>query len=82
VAGPERILPAWMKQTLHNVLPAVLGSLVALGVVTTHGSIDTSQLVPRLLAATVAILIAWRFHSLLATMAAGMLSLWVLLTIF
>ena len=68
--------PAWLARTLRFVPVAALSALVWPDLVMTAGSLSLTQ--ARLAAGIVAALVAWRTHSILLTIASGMLSLWLL----
>ena len=65
-------LPAWVKSSLVWVPAAVLAALIAPSFVPTTGG-DPARLVAGALAAVV----AWRTKNLFATLAAGMIVLWI-----
>ncbi len=70
---------AWLASFLRFVPVAVLSAIVALEVLTPNNQLSLSPLEnPRLLAAGLAILVAWRTRNMLATFAAGMVALWIL----
>ena len=77
----ERI-PTVVQDALRNVLPAVLGALVATGVVVSHGEIDVAALPLRFAAAGIAGYVAWRSQNMIATMTAGMGFLWAAQSLF
>lgn len=64
--------------TLRYVPPAILGALIAPEIFVVNGQCTADVANPRLWAALVALLVAWRGRSVLATIAAGMLALWAL----
>jgi branched-subunit amino acid transport protein len=65
----QRLTPA-VRRVLRHVPPAVLAALVAPAFVRHQGVVDLWD--PRVLAGLVAGLVAWRFRSILGTIAAGM----------
>ena len=75
---PERLgTPKSFERALRYVPTAVIAAIVTPAVLqfgSAEGSLD--QLVPRLVAAAVAGLIAWRTRSILYTIVVGMLTLW------
>ncbi|MDQ4095798.1 MAG: AzlD domain-containing protein [Actinomycetota bacterium] len=77
----ERI-PTAVQDALRNVLPAVLGALVATGAFVTHGEIDLDSLPLRASATVVAAVVAWKTRNVIATMGAGMALLWCGQTLF
>ncbi len=70
---------AWLGSFLRFVPVAVLSAIIALEMFIPANQLDLSPLNnPRLAAGAVAILVAWRTRSMLATFAAGMVVLWIL----
>ena len=79
IALLERIeMPRLMRQALRFVPPAVLSAIVWVELLRPGGSLDVSPGNTRLLAGALATLIAWRTRSVLITIGAGMLALWIL----
>ena len=76
-ADPHRF-PAWFRKALVFVPPAVLAAIVAPGLLLREGAVDPSWHNPRWIAGIVAMLVAWRTRSVLATTVAGMGALWLL----
>jgi branched-subunit amino acid transport protein len=75
----DRGLPRWAERPLRFVAPSVLAALVAPAVLLRDGSPDLAPGTnPRLLAAVLGALVAWRLKSLSAAVVAGMASLWLL----
>ena len=70
-------IPAWLRQAIHYVPPAVLSAIIFPEVVVPTGQIDISLAGGRFPAALLAILVAWRTRSALLTILAGMLALWL-----
>jgi branched-subunit amino acid transport protein len=62
---------------LHYVPPAILGALIAPEIFALNGSVSLAPDNPRLWAALAALLVARLTRSVLATIAAGMVALWV-----
>lgn len=62
---------------LRYVPPAILGALIAPEILSVDGGVSLTPDNPRLWAAVVALLVARLTRSVLATIAAGMLALWV-----
>ncbi len=70
---------AWLGSFLRFVPVAVLSAIIALEMFLPANQLDLSPLHnPRLVAGAVAILVAWRTRSMLATFAVGMAVLWIL----
>jgi branched-subunit amino acid transport protein len=65
-------VPSWLTRALRYVPPAVLSAIIFPDVLLPGGSLDLSPLNPRLLAALVAALVAWRTRSLALTIVVGM----------
>ena len=63
---------------LRYVPPAILGALIAPEIFAINGTPAFQPENPRLWAASVAVLTAWRTRNVLATIAIGMLVLWSL----
>jgi branched-subunit amino acid transport protein len=76
-ADPQRF-PHLFRQALAFVPPAVLAAIVAPGLLMRDGEIDVSFDNLRWVAGLVAIAVAARTRSTLATVAAGMAALWLL----
>jgi branched-subunit amino acid transport protein len=74
---PER-MPAWFRRGLRYVPPAVLAALITPTILMPTGSLDLSLGNERLLAGALAWLVAWRTRSTWLTIAAGMITLWIL----
>lgn len=71
-------LPPLVRQGLRFVPPAVLTAIISPEMLIPGGQFDLSLGNFRLLAGMLAIVIAWRTRNLLATLAGGMLCLWLL----
>ncbi len=67
-----------LTAVLRYVPPAILGALIAPEIFLLGGAINPPPDNPRLWAAVVALAVAWRTRSVLATIAAGMAALWAL----
>ena len=76
-ADPHRF-PHFFRQALAFVPPAVLAAIVAPGLLLRDGALDPSAGNLRWIAGLVAIAVAARTRSTLATVAAGMAALWLL----
>lgn len=71
-------MPRWMTRALRFVPATVFPALVAPMFVMTDGELNLSLLNPRIIAGLVAIIVSWRSKSLLATIVAGMGTIWLL----
>lgn len=67
-----------LTAVLRYVPPAILGALIAPEILTAQGEVLLTADNPRLWAALLALLVARLTRSVLATIAAGMLALWLL----
>ncbi len=75
--GQREISPL-IKRGLRFVPPAVLTAIIVPELLVNQGHIDFSLNNERLIAGTIAALVAWRTRSALWTIATGMTILWVL----
>lgn len=71
-------LPAIVWRAMRFVAPAVLAALVVSPILQPAGALDLSAGNERLLAATLAGLVAWRANNALLTIGLGMAALWIL----
>jgi branched-subunit amino acid transport protein len=78
VFGARLRLPGSVEQALRYAPAAVMGALVAPGLLLVDGQLSLTLANQRLLAALLASVVMWRSHSMLATIAAGMLALTLL----
>jgi len=69
--------PPWLTRLLRHVPVAALTSLVVPAALYVHAGNDYSFAPPRTAAAIVALAVAWRTKNTLATLAAGMGTLWL-----
>ncbi len=70
---------AWLGSFLRFVPVAVLSAIIALEMFIPNNQLNLSPVDnPRVVAGLVAILVAWRTRSMLATFAVGMAVLWIL----
>ena len=76
-ADPHRF-PHFFRQALTFVPPAVLAAIVAPGLLMAGGALDLSPGNPRWIAGALAILVAARTRSVLASVVSGMAALWLL----
>ena len=72
----DRPLPPAVERALRNVGPAVLAALTV-SLVASESASGSRIEVSEIAALVVAALVAWRRYSLLVTLAAGMITLWV-----
>jgi branched-subunit amino acid transport protein len=78
VMPPETTVPDWFKRALKYVAAAVLPALILPDVLFRElGATDSINLY-RVIAAVVAMAVAWRTASIFATLGAGMGVLWLL----
>jgi branched-subunit amino acid transport protein len=73
-ARPDRF-PPWLRIALTYVPAAVIAALVVPGLVLMPGTQEL-RFGPRLFAGMLALALAWRTRSMVATMVGGMLALW------
>ena len=76
-ADPQRF-PRAFRQALAFVPPAVLAAIVAPGLLLLEGSLDLTAHNPRWIAGLLAIVVGARTRNALATIATGMVVLWLL----
>ena len=74
----EREFPEGLSRALRFVPAAVLSAIIWPAVFAPDQQLDLSPGNLRIFAAAVAVLIAWRTRNILATIAAGMATLWLL----
>ena len=67
-----------LRRALRFVPMAVLSAIIVPAVIAPSGALDIPVANPRLLAAALAAVIAWRTRHVFATIGVGMLALWVL----
>ena len=70
-------VPTRLQRPLRYVPPAVLAALVLPDLVTLGPSIPATLLDERLIAGSVAGVVAWRTENVFATIATGMVTLWL-----
>ncbi len=68
----RKAVPSWVQRALRFVPPAVLSAIIFPEILRPTGGWNLSPANPRLLAALVAALIAWRTRNALLTIIAGM----------
>lgn len=71
-------IPEALSRALRFVPPAVFSALIAPALLRPTGPVDIAFTNPYLLAGTLAAVVAWRWKSIFLTIAAGMISLWIL----
>ena len=76
-ADPHRF-PRRFRQALTFVPPAVLAAIVTPGLLLVDGAFDLSGSNPRWIAGVLAIVVGARSRNALATIATGMVALWLL----
>jgi branched-subunit amino acid transport protein len=74
-------LPAWLTRALRYVPPAVMAAIIAPPLFFADGAPTIDPNLPRIIAATLAAVVAWRTRSTLWTIVLGMLALWGLQTL-
>lgn len=70
------ILPEWFTRALTFVPIAVLSAITVPDILIQNNALNVSPLNPRLLAAIVAVLVAWRTKNVTVTIVVGMIVLW------
>ncbi|MBS3932911.1 MAG: AzlD domain-containing protein [Truepera sp.] len=70
--------PDWLTRALRFVPVAVLTALVVPAIIYREGALSLSLDNERLIAGLLAAIVAWRTRSVLATLAVGMGSVWLL----
>ncbi len=70
-------VPPWLRRPLRYVPPAVLAALVIPDLITVRPSVVATLVDERLIAGAVAAVAAWRTESVFATIAVGMVTLWL-----
>ncbi len=75
-------MPEWLRRALKYVPPAVLAALVFPALTHPTGTLDISPANLRLLAGLGGALVAWKTRNVLWTIAAGMVLLWVLQSLY
>ena len=78
VLPPETRVPAWLQRSLKFVAVAVLPAIILPDVLfrdVQPGLVFNSY---RVIAAIIAMLVAWKTRSIFATLGAGMITLWLL----
>jgi branched-subunit amino acid transport protein len=69
-------MPGWFHRMLTFVPVAVLSAIALPEIMVRNGSVNLSPLNPKLLAALLAVLVAWRTRNVWATIAVGMAAMW------
>lgn len=70
-------IPIWARKALQYVPVTALTALALPAIIITDHSIELS-INPKILAAIVAILVAWRTKNILMTISAGMVTFWIM----
>lgn len=70
-------MPGWLERFLRHVPAAALTALIVPGVLYVHRETSYELAPARILAAAVALLVAWRWRNMFATLVFGMAALWV-----
>ena len=70
-------VPPWLRRPLRYVPPAVLAALVVPDLVTVRPTVAATLVDERLIAGAVAAVVAWRTENVFATIAVGMVTLWL-----
>lgn len=73
----QREIPTWLQRALRFVPPAVLSAIIFPELLLNNGQLQIAANNARLVAGTVAILVAWRTKNVLLTIAVGMIVLWL-----
>lgn len=73
----QREMPSWAMTALRYVPVTALTALAMPAVMLNDGAIDLS-INPRILAALVAVLVAWKTKNILATITSGMIIFWMM----
>ena len=71
-------LPPLAQRAMHFVPPAVLSAIVFPELLLSNGALDVSGGNERLVAGLIAIVVTWRSRKIMPTLAAGMVTLWLL----
>ncbi len=71
-------LPLWMHRSMRFVPAAVLAALIFPAIMIQSGQLDLSLGNSRFMAGTLAMFVSWRSKNLLATIAVGLISFWIL----
>jgi len=71
-------MPHWAQRALSFVPPAVMTAIVFPELLLRDGHLAVSLDNHRLIAGLIAIMVAWRFKTIMPTIVAGMAALWLL----
>jgi branched-subunit amino acid transport protein len=74
-------VPVVVRHALRFVPPAVLSAIIIVALSRPSGGLDLAFGKARLLAAALAVFVAWRTKNALLTIGLGMLALWILRTL-
>ena len=72
------VIPAWLKEALRYIPPAVLAAIIFSEIIMYQGHIVINLGNARLIAGLVAVLVAWRTKNAILTIIIGMAVLWIL----
>lgn len=78
LVGRFEAIPAWLDRSLRYVPAAVLSALVWPSILRIDAAFVVGATPPRLIAAGVAVVVAWYTEDVLATIVTGMGTLWLL----
>ena len=71
-------VPPWVDRTLRFIPPAIIVAIIAPRLLIVDGSLAVGLANERLVAGAAAVVVAWYTEHIFATIAAGMVVLWVL----
>lgn len=71
-------VPVWVQRALRYVPTSVMTAIFVPELLLSNGDLHFSALNPRLVAGTLAVLVAWRTRNVLLTILTGMLALWLI----
>lgn len=69
--------PRWLTRSLKYVPVTIMLALASPSVLRTEGMIDISPLNPKVIAAALAVIVAWRTRNILLTIVIGMIGFWL-----
>ena len=71
-------VPPWVDRTLRFIPPAIIAAIILPRLLVVDGSVAIDPANERLVAGAAAFLVAWYTEDMFATIAAGMVVLWVI----